>query len=72
MAIEKGQLASCRSGCKLTGEIWSRGLPEEKSMLGETANDAQALLASKQGQGEITHGGKEAEATLFRGNDMVL
>lgn len=40
-------------------------------MLGETANDAQALLASKQGQGEITHGGKEAEATLFRGNDMV-
>lgn len=46
-AIEKGQLASCRSGCKLTGEIWSRGLPEEKRMLGEMANAAQALLAGK-------------------------
>ncbi|CAG01162.1 unnamed protein product [Tetraodon nigroviridis] len=39
MAIEKGQLASCTSGCKLTREIWSQGLPEEKRMLGEMANN---------------------------------
>lgn len=33
--IEKGQLASCRYGCELTGEIWSWGLPEEKRIKGE-------------------------------------
>lgn len=33
--IEKGQLAYSRSGRELTGEIWSRGLPEEKGVLGE-------------------------------------
>lgn len=71
-AIEKGQLASCRPGCKLTAEIWSRGLPEEPRMLGETAKSAPALLAGKQGQGEGRHGGKATEATPFRRNDAVL
>lgn len=33
--IEKGQLAYSRSGCELTGEIWSWRLPEEKGVLGE-------------------------------------
>lgn len=53
--IEKGQLASCGSGCELTGEIWSQGLPEEEGMLGGTANDARVLAAGKQGQGEETY-----------------
>lgn len=33
--IEKGQLAYSRSGCELTGEIWSWILPEGKGVLGE-------------------------------------
>ncbi|CAB1440367.1 unnamed protein product [Pleuronectes platessa] len=33
--IEKGQLAYSGSGCELTGEIWSWGLPEEKGVLRE-------------------------------------
>lgn len=33
--IEKGQLAYSRSGCELTGEIWSWILPEGKRVLGE-------------------------------------
>lgn len=59
--IEKGQLASCRSGCELTGEIWSEGLPEEKGMLGEMAlHRTRALVAGKQGQDEGTARNKEA------------
>lgn len=55
-AIDKGQLASCRSGWEPTGEIWSQGLPEETGMLGGMAlNRSQALMAGKQGQDEGAH-----------------